>query len=193
MNPMAKFNKFKMTVLLATTVVAVVGGTTLIGPPGKSVAHDGAHQREHAEVDTVPYDAQGAHASAAVPPGEVEIVMRKGGHPVLTGSQTHGQVIKLVAGEPTVLAFRNEDTIPREFASPLFTRAEIHFVGRATGIFRKDAVGFRLNPGSALTLQFTAPHTGFPKMYDLIWCKGDHDKEPGTELQGLLIVITEEQ
>jgi hypothetical protein len=27
----------------------------------------------------------------------------------------------------------------------------------------------------------------------LIWCRGDHDKEPDTELQELLIVITEEQ
>jgi hypothetical protein len=135
-----------------------------------------------------------APSSAVAPADEVEIVLREGGQPlILKGPQTHGHVIALVAGQPTVLAFRNEDTIPREFVSPLFTRTDIHFVGRATGIFRKDAVGFRLNPGSTLTLEFMAPYTGFPKMYDLIWCRGNHDKEPDTELQELLIVITEEQ
>jgi hypothetical protein len=166
--------------LLAATVVAVVSGTALIFPHGKIWAHDGA-----------PDMHQGAHSSAAAPADEVEIVLRNGGQPLLLkGQQTHGHVIALVAGQATVLAFRNEDTIPREFVSPLFTRADIHFVGQATGIFRKDAVGFRLNPGSTLTLQFMAPYTGFPKMYDLIWCR--HDKEPDTELQELLIVITEE-
>lgn len=137
---------------------------------------------------------QGAHSSAAVPEVEVEIVLREGGQPfLLKGQQAHGHVITLVAGQPAALAFRNEDTMPREFVSSLFTRAEIHFVGRATGMFRKDAVGFRLNPGSTLTLQFIVPYTGFPKMYDLIWCRHNHDGEPETELQELLIVRTEEQ
>jgi hypothetical protein len=180
MKPMAKF---KVAFLFAATVVAVVSGTTLIFPDGKLLAHDAGSSMH-----------QGAHSSAAAPADEVEIVLREGGQPLLLkGPQTHGHVIALVAGQPTVLAFRNEDTVPREFVSPLFTRADIHFVGRATGIFRKDAVGFRLNPGSTLTLAFMAPYSGFPKMYDLIWCRGDHDKEPDTELQELLIVMTEEQ
>jgi hypothetical protein len=180
MKPMAKF---KLASLFAATVGAVVLGTTLLVPSGKIWAHDGSSNMH-----------QGAHSSAAAPAVEVEIVLREGGQPLLLkGPQTHGHVIALVAGQPAVLAFRNEDTIPREFVSPLFTRADIHFVGRATGIFRKDAVGFRLTPGSTLTLEFMAPYTGFPKMYDLIWCRGDHDKEPDTELQELLIVITEEQ
>ncbi|MBU6432851.1 MAG: hypothetical protein KGS09_11830 [Nitrospirae bacterium] len=180
MKPMAKF---KLAFLFAATVAAVVSGTTLIFPDGKLWAHDAGSSMH-----------QDAHSSAVAPADEVEIVLREGGQPLLLkGQQTHGHVIGLVAGQPTVLAFRNEDTIAREFVSPLFTRADIHFVGRATGIFRKDAVGFRLNPGSALTLQFVAPYSGFPKMYDLIWCRGDHDKEPDTELQELLIVITEEQ
>ena len=97
----------------------------------------------------------------------------------------------LVAGEPIVLALRNDDSSPREFISPLFTRTETHFVGRATGIFRKDAAGFRVNPGETLTLQFTAPYSGFRRMYDLIWC-GHHDGGPGTEMNGLFIVMTEE-
>jgi hypothetical protein len=180
MKPMAKL---KLECLFAATAVAVVFGTTLILPHGKIFAHDGGSDMHH-----------DAHSSAAGPADEVEIILREGGQPLLLkGQQTHGHVIGLVAGQPTVLAIRNEDTVPREFVSPLFTRAEIHFVGRATGIFRKDAVGFRLNPGSTLTLQFMAPYSGFQKMYDLIWCRGDHDKEPDTELQELLIVITEEQ
>jgi hypothetical protein len=176
---MKRMAKFKLAVSFAATVVAVVSGTIPIFPTGKVLAHDGVPDMDHS-----------AHSSAAAPAGEVEIVIREGGKPLLNGQQTHGHVIALVAGQPTVLAFRNEDTIPHEFVSPLFTRAEIHFVGRATGIFRKDAVGFRLNPGSTLTLQFMAPYTGFSKMYDLIWCndggKGD------TELQELLIVMTKE-
>jgi hypothetical protein len=126
------------------------------------------------------------------PADEVEIVLRKEGNPSSSRGHDAGPCIALVAASRRSW-FRNEDTIPREFVRPLFTRSDIHFVGRATGIFRKDAVGFRLTPGSTLTLEFKAPYTGFPKMYDLIWCRGDHDKEPDTELQELLIVITEEQ
>lgn len=170
------------TFLFATAVVAIVAGTTLF-PHGRIWAHDGVSDMH-----------QGAHSSAVAPEGEVEIVLREGQQPLLLkGQHTRGQVIALVAGQPTALAFRNEDIVPREFVSPLFTRAEIHFVGQATGIFRKDAVGFRLKPGSTLTLQFMVPYTGFPKMYDLIWCTHNHDKQADAELQELLIVITEEQ
>ena len=44
-----------------------------------------------------------------------------------------------------------------DFISALFTRIEVHFTGRATGIFRKEAAGFRLKPGDSLTLQFIPP------------------------------------
>ena len=110
---------------------------------------------------------------------------------MLKGEQTHGRVLALVAGEPIVIALRNEDTGPREFISPLFTRTEIHFAGRAIGIFRKDAAGFRVNPGDTLTLQFMAPYSGFPRMYDLIWC--GHDGKHGTDTQELVIVVTEQK
>jgi len=163
-----------LTILFAAAIVAL--------PHGEILAHGGASDMP-----------SGVHSSAVGPEGEVEIVLRQGEHLLVKGQHTHGQIIALVAGQPTALAFRNEDTIPREFVSSLFTRADIHFVGQATGIFRKDAVGFRLKPGSTLTLQFMVPHTGFPKMYDLIWCTHDRDKQPDAELQELLIVITEEQ
>jgi len=170
----------RLAVLFATTIVATVAGTTIILPSGRILAHDGAPDIHH-----------GAHSSAQAPAVDVEIIIREGGHPILKGQQTHGQVLTLVAGESIVLALRNEDNGPREFISPLFTRTEIHFVGRATGMFRKDAAGFRLNPGDTLTLQFMAPYSGFHRMYDLIWC--GHDGKPGTEVQELLIVMTEEK
>ena len=170
----------RLAILFAARVVGAVAGTILICPSGSILAHDGA-----------PDIHQGAHSSAQPPAVDVEIIIREGGHPILKGQQTHGQVLTLVAGESIVLALRNEDIGPREFISPLFTRTEIHFVGRATGMFRKDAAGFRLNPGDTLTLQFMAPYSGFHRMYDLIWCS--HDGRPGTDAQELLIVMTEEK
>jgi len=179
---MEAMTKIKSAVSFTATVLAVVSGTTFIVPDGKIWAHDGAPEMHH-----------DAHASGTASEIEVEIAIRGGGQPRLKGQKTHGRVIALVAGQPAVLAFRNEDSVPREFVSPLFTRAEIRFEGRATGIFRKDAVGFRLSPGSSLTLRFLTPYSGFPKMYDLIWCSHDHGQEPETDLEELLVVMTEEQ
>ena len=169
-----------LSTLLFVGAMSVMAGTIVLVPPERTLAHDGASDHH-----------QGVHSSAKPPTADVEIVVQEGGRPILKGPQTHGQVLTLVAGEPIVLALRNEDHGPREFISPLFTKTEIHFLGRATGIFRKDAAGFRLNPGDTLTLQFTAPFSGFRRMYDLIWC--GHDGKPGTELQELLIVMTEEK
>lgn len=170
----------RLIAYLRLTLVAVVVGTTFIFPHGSVLAHDGMSETH-----------QGTHSSSKAPPVDVEIVVRDGGHPILKGQQTHGQVLTLVAGEPIVLALRNEDSGPREFISPLFTRTEVHFVGRAVGIFRKDAAGFRINPGDTLTLQFMAPYSGFHRMYDLIWC--GHDGKAGAEAQNLLIIMTEEK
>jgi hypothetical protein len=170
-----------MSTLIAATIVAVVL-IFLCMPPAVLFAHDGVSDGH-----------EGTHGSGALPAIEVEIVVREGGIAVLKGPQTQGHLIALTAGQPAILAFRNEDTVARQFASPLFIRADIHFAGRAIGIFRKDAVGFRLSPGSTLTLEFTTPYSGFPKMYDLIfWCTQDNDKEPDAALQEMLIVMTRE-
>ena len=72
---------------------------------------------------------------------------RREGQPV-------GPDVSLIAGRPTIFAIRNEDSVAHDFISALFTRIEVHFTGRATGIFRKEAAGFRLKPGDSLTLQF---------------------------------------
>ena len=164
-----------MTILAAAWLALVF---CLLLPAGVILAHDDTH---HA-----------APSAAMATSVDAEVVIQEGGHPLLKGPQTHGQVLTLVAGEPIVLVLRNEDSRPREFISPLFTKTETHFVGRATGIFRKDAAGFRVNPGDTLTLQFTAPFSGFRRMYDLIWC-GHHEGQPGTEMNDLLIVMTEEK
>lgn len=174
----------KSTVLPAARIMTLLAASCLVWlfflllPAARILAHDDHH---HA-----------APSSTKAPSVDVEIVVQEGGHPLLKGPQTHGQVLTLVAGEPIVLLLRNEDNRPREFISPLFTKTETHFVGRATGIFRKDAAGFRVNPGDTLTLQFTAPYSGFRRMYDLIWC-GHHEGQPGTEMNDLLIVMTEEK
>jgi hypothetical protein len=164
--------------MFAREVLSVVAAVMLLSPPASIFAHDESHN--------------GGQSPTKAPVVDVEIVVQEGGHPVLKGPQTHGQVLTLVAGKPIVLALRNEDSGPREFISPLFMRTETHFGGRATGIFRKDAVGFRLNPGDTLTLQFTAPYGGFRRMYDLIWC-GHHDGNHSSDMADLLIVMTEEQ
>ena len=169
-----------MAFLFAVIVVTVLSGFSLVFPHATIMADD-----------AVPDVHNAPQSPTAVPVVDVEIVIREGGHPLLKGKQVHGHMIMLVAGEPIVLALRNEDTGPRDFVSPLFTRTEMHFVGRATGIFRKEAVGFRLKPGDTLTLQFMAPYTGFPRMYDLIWCS--HEEQPAAEAQELLIVMTEER
>lgn len=166
--------------LFSSSMAAVVAGAMLILPIDKTYAHEEASDMH-----------PGGHPSAGPVAADIEIVVREGGLPVLKGQQAHGRVLALVAGEPIVIALRNEDTGPREFISPLFTRTEIHFAGRAIGIFRKDAAGFRLNPGDTLTLQFMAPYSGFPRMYDLIWC--GHDGKRGTDTQELVIVVTEQK
>ena len=162
-----------MTILAAACVTCLF----LLLLPGRIFAHDDPHHP--------------APPSAKDSSVDVEIVIQEGGHPLLKGQQTHGQLLVLVAGEPIVLVLRNEDSRAREFISPLFTKTETHFVGRATGIFRKDAAGFRINPGDTLTLEFKAPYSGFQRMYDLIWC--GHDGKPGIETQELVIVVTEEK
>ena len=84
--------------LLFARVMAVIAGALVLVPHDKALAHDGASDHQ-----------QGAHASAKPATADVEIVVQEGGHPILKGPQTHGQMLTLVAGEPIVLALRNED------------------------------------------------------------------------------------
>lgn len=107
---------------------------------------------------------------------KVEIVMREGAYHVQQGGQSQSNAVVLVAGELMRLSVRNEDSVAHEVISPLFMRADIHIEGKGIGLFRKEAGGFRLNPGDAVTTQFTVPFFEFESFYDLIWCArhGNH-------------------
>jgi hypothetical protein len=166
--------------LFAAVVLAAGSGVFLVSPYAKAMERDGT-----------PHTHEGGRSPAEASAVEVEIVIRVGGYYVLKGGQPHGLSVSIVAGAATILALRNEDTIPHEFISPLFTRTDIHFMGLAIGIFRKEAAGFRLNPGDTLTLQFMAPSSDFPIMYDLIWCSQHGEHNP--ESKELLIVVTKEK
>jgi hypothetical protein len=134
------------------------------------------HDNRHTE--------EGAHAPSNSAMVEMQITIRHSGYELRKDGHPVGPDLSLIAGRPVAFSLRNEDSISHEFISSLFTRIELHFTGRATGIFRKEAAGFRLNPGESLTVQFMAPFSDFPTMYDLIWCT--HHREH-------LIVVTEDR
>lgn len=133
----------------------------------------------------------GHEASHSGEPGpkELEIVMREGAYHVLQGGQSQANSVMLVAGEDIRLSFRNEDSVVHEVISPLFMRADIHIEGKGIGLFRKEAGGFRLNPGNAVTTQFTVPFFEFESFYELIWCArhGNHAMNG----QELLVIRTQ--
>jgi hypothetical protein len=169
-----------LALLFAAVVLAAGSGAFLVYPYAKAMEGDGT-----------PHTHEGPHSPAEGSAVEVEIVIREGGYHVLKGGQPHRLGVSLVAGAATVLALRNEDTGSHEFISPLFTRTDIHFTGQAIGIFRKEAAGFRLNPGDTLILRFMAPFSDFPTMYDLIWCSRHGEHNP--ERKEMLIIVTEER
>src|SRR5262249_46658977 len=89
---MALMTKIKWAVSFTAIVLALVSGTTLVVPPGKILAHDGAPELQH-----------DGHPSETVSELKVEIVIREGGQPRLKGQKTHGQVIEVVAGQSVAL------------------------------------------------------------------------------------------
>lgn len=129
--------------------------------------------------------------SAAPSNAAIDIVIGAEGYQLRRAGQLVGPELSLVAGRPTVFALRNDDRVSHDFISALFTRIEVHFTGHATGIFRKEAAGFRLKPGDSLTLQFIPPFSEFRSMYDLIWCS--HHTEHSPARKELLIVVTEDK
>lgn len=171
----------KVTLALAVVTMVVSGGLNhgLLR----------AHGHEPAEANTGAHDQHGGTSSGTAV--ELEIVIGSEGYLVRRQGRPAEQRISLIAGRPAVFAVRNEDSVPHDFISALFTRIEVHFTGRATGIFRKEAAGFRLKPGDSLTLQFVAPMSEFSTMYDLIWCS--HHREHSPQRRELLIVATEDK
>lgn len=153
---------------LLPLVPLVLGGflssSTTMAHESVGSHEEGIHAQGHA----------GSHSEGSQPE-EVKIVMREGAYHVLQGGHSDSNSVWLVAGEDARLSIRNEDTIAHEVISPLFMRADIHLEGKGIGIFRKEAAGFRLRPGDAVTIQFTVPFLDFASFYDLIWCSRHED------------------
>lgn len=170
----------KLPILLAVALRVWCAGESPVLSQERAPEPEGAGHHAQAGVPLHP------HEQRAI---EVEIILGKEGFHVAKGGRSKGHGFLLVAGADAVLSLRNEDVIPHDFISPLFTRTDIHFSGRAIGIFRKEAAGFRVPPGHALTLGFKVPFSDFQTFYDLIWCGQHQEKQPdGKEL---LIVVTE--
>src|SRR4029079_19823822 len=104
-----------LSILLFARVMAVIAGAIVLVPQDRTLAHDGASDNH-----------QGAHSSAKPATADTEIVVQEGGHPILKGPQTHGQVLTLVAGEPIVVPLRHEEHAHRECISTLLTNTENH-------------------------------------------------------------------
>ena len=172
--------RFKLQV--ACAVIAVITGGSL---DHRLVF---AHDHDIVERDENAHGREDGHGRADV---AVEIVIGAEGYQLRREGQPVGPDVSLIAGRPTIFAIRNEDSVAHDFISALFTRIEVHFTGRATGIFRKEAAGFRLKPGDSLTLQFIPPFSEFRSMYDLIWCS--HHTQHSPQRKELLIVVTEDK
>ena len=147
-------------------------------------------------VCLVPWSAPshqiGGKPASVSPPPAVEIVMKDNRYHVRNHKAGHELVLQ--AGEEVVIILRNHDPIPHEFITPLFTRTEVRFSGDATGIFGREAAGFRLEPGKVLTLQFKVPFSRpFTTMYDVAWCNRHANPQllQGNEDHELLIVATQ--
>ncbi|RMH35862.1 MAG: hypothetical protein D6690_07775 [Nitrospirae bacterium] len=121
---------------------------------------------------------------------KVEIVMTDHRYQTKDGEPAHELVFE--AGKDVMIVLRNDDLVPHEFITPLFTRTEVHFSGEATGIFGRDAAGFRLGPGKTLNLWFKVPFSRpFDAMYDVAWCNLHMAHAPiGKQGHELLIMAT---
>lgn len=122
---------------------------------------------------------------------KVEIVMTDHRYELKNGEPAHELVFE--AGKDVMIVLRNDDLVPHEFITPLFTRTEVHFSGEATGIFGRDAAGFRLGPGKTLNLWFKVPFSSpFDAMYDVAWCNLHMARQlsSGKKGQELLLMAT---
>jgi hypothetical protein len=93
----------------------------------------------------------------------------------------------LSPGEDITLELRNEDRLPHEFVSPLFTLVEFQFWGKATLVYTYTATGIRVEPGETVALRFELPK-GFSGKQFKFWCNV-HGKLHGDVLQGEIFVV----
>src|SRR5262245_993860 len=95
--------------------------------------------------------------------------------------------LSLFPGEDIILELRNEDKLPHEFVSPLFTQVEFQFWGKATLVYTYTATGLRVEPGDTVALRFELP-TGFSGKQFKFWCNV-HGKIHNDTLHGEIFVV----
>lgn len=100
----------------------------------------------------------------------------------------------LMAGMPVVIKLLNRDLVAHEFMSTLFRDVPFRISGNATVVKTARASGIRIDPGQAVTLEFTAPFAELDQygdkatIYDVFWCNV-HGKEHGQAMRGELAII----
>jgi hypothetical protein len=97
----------------------------------------------------------------------------------------------LSPGEDITVELRNEDRLPHEFVSPLFTLVEFQFWGKATLVYTYTATGIRVEPAETVALRFELPK-GFAGKQFKFWCNV-HGKLHGDALQGEIFVLKSKQ
>ena len=95
--------------------------------------------------------------------------------------------ISLSPGEDIILELRNEDKLPHEFVSPVFTLVEFQFWGKATLVYTYTATGLRIEPGEKVALRFELPKDFSEKQFKF-WCNV-HGKLHNDTLQGEIFVL----
>jgi len=102
------------------------------------------------------------------------------------GEDSHAG-FSLAPGENIILELRNEDKLPHEFVSPVFTQVEFQFWGKATLVYTYTATGLRIDPGEKVALRFELPK-GFSGKQFKFWCNV-HGKLHHDTLQGEIFVV----
>lgn len=120
---------------------------------------------------------------------EVEIVMTDKEFKVVKGGIGERNEFELVAGMPTQIILKNEDSVAHEFMSTLFVRAPVKLSGEATVVSTQSARGFRIDPGKTVVLDFVAPpDVEGDTMYDVFWCN-IHGKHYGEAMRGEILTV----
>jgi len=95
--------------------------------------------------------------------------------------------LSLSPGQDIILELRNEDKLPHEFVSPVFTQVEFQFWGKATLVYTYTATGLRVEPGDTVALRFELPKDFSGKQFKF-WCNV-HGKIHNDTLQGEIFVV----
>jgi hypothetical protein len=122
---------------------------------------------------------------------DVILAIKEKGFQVIKGN-TFGEDsphpgFSLSPGDDIILELRNEDKLPHEFVSPVFTQVEFQFWGKATLVYTYTATGLRIDPGEMVALRFELP-TGFSGKQFKFWCN-IHGKLHNDTLQGEIFVV----